>query len=110
VATKTVLVDDMDGGNADVTIALALNGETYSMDLSNKNAEAFYAAINPWLSIATRNRAGHEATVQNYLAGVEQRAAIREWAIRKGMGISPRGRIPQEITDEYNKTHRSGTK
>jgi hypothetical protein len=100
----------MDGGSADVTIALALNGETYSMDLSNKNAEAFYAAVNPWLSIATRNKAGHEATVQNYLAGVEQRAAIREWAIRKGMGISPRGRIPQEITDEYNKTHHSGTK
>ena len=107
VATKTVLVDDMDGGSADVTIALAINGEAYSMDLSNKNAEAFYAAINPWLSIATRNRAGHEATVQSYLAGVEQRAAIREWAIRKGLGISPRGRIPQEITDEYNKTHRS---
>jgi len=107
VATKTVLVDDMDGGEAEVTIALVLNGETYSMDLSNKNAEAFYTALGPWLSIATRNNAARESTVKNYLAGVEQRAAIREWAIRKGMDISPRGRIPQEITDEYNKTHRS---
>jgi hypothetical protein len=76
------------------------------MDLSNKNAEAFYAALDPWLSIATRNNAARESTVKNYLAGVEQRAAIREWAIRKGMDVSTRGRIPQEITDEYNKTHR----
>ena len=106
MATKTVLVDDMDGGEADVTIAFALNGEGYSMDLSNKNAEAFYAALKPWLSVATRNKAVQETTVRNYLAGVEQRAAIREWAIGKGMEISPRGRIPQEIADEYNKTHR----
>lgn len=108
MATKTVLVDDMDGGTADVTIAFALNGEGYSMDLSNKNAEAFYAALNPWLHIATRIKLAKEATVQSYLVGVEQRAAIRQWAIEKGMDISPRGRIPQEITDEYNKAQKGG--
>lgn len=108
MATKTVLVDDMDGGDAETTIAFALNGEGYSMDLSNKNAETFYAALAPWLAIATRNKTARETTVQNHLAGVEQRAAIREWAIKQGMDISTRGRIPQEITDEYNKTHRSG--
>lgn len=99
----------MDGGEADVTIALVLNGEGYSMDLSNKNADAFYAALSPWLAVATRNKNLREVTVKNHLAGVEQRAAIREWAIKKGMDISPRGRIPQEITDEYNRTHRGGT-
>ena len=106
MATKTVLVDDMDGGGADVTIALAINGETYSMDLSNKNAEAFHAALGPWLSIATRNRADRDAAVSNHLVAVQQRAAIREWAIKQGMEVSARGRIPQELADEYNRTHK----
>ena len=108
MATKTVLVDDMDGGTADVTIALVLNGTGYSIDLSTRNAEAFYAAIQPWIAVATQNQAVKNATVQHHLAGVQQRAAIREWATRQGMDINPRGRIPQEITDEYNKTHKGG--
>jgi hypothetical protein len=32
----------------------------------------------------------------------EQNKAIRAWAKRKGKPISDRGRIPQEIVDEYN--------
>ena len=107
MATKTVLVDDMDGGDADLTIAFTINGEGYSMDLSEKNADNFYAALEPWLAIATRSRSAKEATMQGHLAGVEQRAAIREWAAKVGMEISPRGRIPQEVTEEYNKTHRA---
>lgn len=109
MATKTVLVDDMDGGHADVTIAFAINGEGYSMDLSNDNADAFYAALNPWLSIATRNGSARDEVVKEYLAGVEQRAAIREWATKRGIAVSKRGRIPQEVTEEFNRTHR-GTK
>jgi hypothetical protein len=108
MATKTVLVDDMDGGDADVTIAFALNGEGYSMDLSSKNADAFYAALEPWLSVATRNRSARDEAVRGHLVGVEQRAAIREWAAKRGMEISQRGRIPQEVTDEFNRTNRSG--
>jgi len=96
----------MDGGDADVTIAFALNGEGYSMDLSNKNAEAFYAALDPWLSIATRGKSVREAAVNNHLVAVQQRAAIREWAIKQGMDVSSRGRIPQELADEYNKAHK----
>ena len=106
MSTKTVLVDDMDGGDADATIAFAINGEGYSMDLSSKNADAFYAALDPWLSIATRNRADREASVNNHLVGVKQRAAIREWAVKQGIEVSSRGRIPQELADEYNRTHK----
>jgi len=108
MAIKTVLVDDIDGGDADVTIAFAINGESYSMDLSNKNADAFYAALNPWLSVATRSKSAQESAVKSHMAGVEQRAAIREWAIKKGLNISPRGRIPQEVTDEFKKSQRGG--
>ena len=106
MSTKTVLVDDMDGGDADVTIAFTINGEGYSMDLSNDNADAFYSALNQWLSVATRIGAARDEAVKGYLVGVEQRAAIRQWAEKTGREISPRGRIPQEITDEYNKAHR----
>ena len=108
MAVRTVLVDDMDGGDADVTIAFVINGEGYSMDLSNENADAFHRALAPWLAIATKGRNDREATVKNYLAGVEQRAALRKWAAQKGLDVSARGRIPQEITDEYNRAHKRG--
>jgi hypothetical protein len=32
----------------------------------------------------------------------EQNKAIREWAARNGKDISARGRIPQEVVDEYH--------
>ena len=32
----------------------------------------------------------------------EQNKAIREWAKKSGYDISDRGRIPQEIVDEYH--------
>jgi hypothetical protein len=108
MAVRTVLVDDMDGGDADVTISFVINGESYSMDLSQKNADVFYQAIAPWMTIATKSRNDRESTVKDYLAGVEQRAAIRKWAAKKGLEVSQRGRIPQEITDEYNRTHKNG--
>ena len=30
--------------------------------------------------------------------------SIREWALSKGFDIAPRGRIKQEIVDEYHRT------
>ena len=35
------LVDDMDGGDADETVAFGLDGKSYEIELSKKNAAAY---------------------------------------------------------------------
>ena len=101
MATRTVLVDDMDGGDADVTIGFVINGDSYSIDLSNKNAEKFYAAIEPFVKAAKpHNRI---SVVQGEIIAVQQRQAIRDWARKSGYDVAERGRIPQDIVDAYNK-------
>lgn len=106
MAIRTVLVDDMDGGDADVTIAFIVNGESYTLDLSTKNAERFNKAIEPFVEAAQKRAASRVNLVEAEMAGVEQRAAIREWARKKGMEVSDRGRIPQDIVDAFNKNQR----
>ena len=103
------LVDDIDGGDADETIRFALDGVQYEIDLSNKNAGKMRNAIAPYLAAGSRvgrggvvpaGRAarGHGPATVNR----EQNKAIRAWAKKAGKDISDRGRIPQEIVDDYH--------
>jgi hypothetical protein len=105
-----VLEDDLDGGKADETVKFALDGVQYEIDLSEKNATKLRNAFADYLSHSRRvgrggvvvgGRAAARAR-GSAAADREQNKAIRAWAKRKGKSISDRGRIPQEIVDEYN--------
>lgn len=107
MATKTFLVDDLDGGTADVTIVFAIEGESYSLDLSNKNADKFRKALAPYIEAAQNIKESRRNQVDQVAEAVERRQAIRAWAEKKGYEISARGKIPQDILDAYNQTKRS---
>jgi len=105
-----VLEDDLDGGKADETVKYALDGVQYEIDLSEKNATKLRNAFAEFISHSRRvgrggvvvgGRAAARAR-GSAAADREQNKAIRSWAKRKGKPISDRGRIPQEIVDEYN--------
>ena len=105
-----VLEDDLDGGKADETVKYALDGVQYEIDLSEKNATKLRNAFADYISHSRRvgrggvvvgGRAAARAR-GSAAADREQNKAIRGWAKRKGKAISDRGRIPQEIVDEYN--------
>jgi hypothetical protein len=49
-----VLVDDLDGGEADETVKFALEGVQYEIDLSKKNATKLRDAFGPFLSAGTK--------------------------------------------------------
>jgi hypothetical protein len=105
-----VLEDDLDGGKADETVKFALDGVQYEIDLSDKNAQKLRTAFADF--VAHGRRVGRGGVVVGGRAATrarggaaadrEQNKAIRAWAKRKGRNISDRGRIPQEIVDEYN--------
>jgi ABC-type proline/glycine betaine transport system substrate-binding protein len=46
------IVDDLDGTQAGETVAFALDGEDYEIDLSTKNADVLRTALMPYLDRA----------------------------------------------------------
>ena len=105
------LVDDFDGeGSADETVEFALDGVTYEIDLSAKNAKALRADLKKWVEAGRRvggRRRGRSSSSGGGGRGRasidrEQSAAIREWARRNGHNVSTRGRIPADVIDAFH--------
>jgi Lsr2 len=109
----TSLIDDIDGKPASQTIEFGLDGVSYTIDLSDRNADKLRAALHPYIESGTRvgrvaggprrpaARGGQPAR-----ASRDQTAAIREWAAKAGHEISNRGRIPARIVEAYEEAHR----
>jgi hypothetical protein len=114
VAKRTihVLVDDLDGGEAEETVKFGLDGVQYEIDLSKKNASKIREALAPFVGAGSKISrgavlgGGRTAAVSRgrgaATADRDQNKAIREWAQSKGITVSDRGRIKQEIVDRYH--------
>jgi hypothetical protein len=108
--TITKLIDDLDGGEAHETVKFGLDGHSYEIDLSTKNANKLRNSLAPYLENGTRvgrATASIGRGAGRARAGVvgerEQNKAIRAWAQRKGIAVAPRGRIKQDIVDQYHR-------
>ena len=111
---QVLLVDDLDGGEASETVSFALDGSTYEIDLSGKNAEEMRDAFAKYVGAA--RKAGRTSTTSSRSSGGgrrggsstamdrDQAAAIRSWAKKQGLKVSDRGRIPATIIDQYNQS------
>jgi hypothetical protein len=101
------LVDDFDGaGAADETVEFGLDGVTYEIDLSSKNATKLRNDLKQWVAAGRRvggRRRGRSGSGRGRGAiDREQSAAIREWARRNGHNVSTRGRIPADVIDAFH--------
>jgi hypothetical protein len=102
------LVDDFDGdGPADETVEFSIDGVSYEIDLSAKNAKKLREDLKQWIDAGRRvggRRRGRSGGPGRGRASIdrEQSAAIREWARRSGHKVSTRGRIPAEIIDAFH--------
>jgi hypothetical protein len=96
------LTDDVDGKPAAETIAFALDGRSYEIDLSEKNAKALRKAFEPWVGSARRigGRKTRSTGSAASATGVDNKA-VRAWAASNGHELSARGRIPAEIIEKY---------
>ncbi len=48
------LIDDLDGGKADVTVVFALEGQSYEIDVSEQNADKMRKDLNEYVGAARR--------------------------------------------------------
>ncbi|SDG27978.1 Lsr2 protein [Pseudonocardia oroxyli] len=101
------LVDDLDGGVADETVAFSLDGKELEIDLSSTHATELREALAPYVGAArritaTRPHARAATTRTTRTAGNrEENGRIRAWALEQGMKVSERGRIPSEVLHAY---------
>jgi hypothetical protein len=53
-SVQTLLIDDLDGGEAEGTVRFGLDGAEYVIDLNAKHAEALRKALGPYVKVARR--------------------------------------------------------
>ena len=103
---QTLLIDDLDGGQADGTIRFGLDGTDYEIDLSAKHAEALRKALAPYLAAARRTpgstarRPGRTGRRTSHADGADP-TAVREWAKSQGIEVKDRGRVPAELVVKF---------
>jgi Lsr2 len=96
-----ILIDDLDGGEADVTVRFGLEGADYEIDLSAGHASELRDALAPFVASGRRSpgrpsRAGTRAGT-----GKVNPAEVRDWAKAQGMDVNDRGRVPAELMVKF---------
>ena len=113
---QVILSDDLDDSiSADETVTFALDGTTYEIDLSEKNAEEMRGVFGKYVSAARKvsgrssgraSGAGRSrATGGGGRMDREQAGAIRDWARKNGHEVSDRGRIPASVVEAFEAAH-----
>src|SRR5689334_1451622 len=100
----TTLVDDLDGGPADRTVRVGLDGVEVELDLSARNENTLRATLDPFLEVARRVRkddARGKVTARGG-ANRDRNQAIRAWALENGVQLAERGRIAGGVVEAYD--------
>jgi hypothetical protein len=103
-------VDDIDGSEAIATIPFSYQGKDYELDLSQEHIEELEGALEKFIKHARRaggsgrgKRGGGSASSAS--SNREETQKIRAWAIDQKLPINPRGRISQDIQDQFYAVH-----
>ncbi|MDO4665699.1 MAG: Lsr2 family protein [Actinomycetaceae bacterium] len=102
--TQTILVDDIDGSRAAETIQFGFEGVEYEIDLNTENAKNFVEAMTPWVTSA-RRVGGRQRPGALRVNKKTSARTVRKWAMKLGLEVPDRGRIPFEIWERYEKEH-----
>ncbi|MCZ2817600.1 histone-like nucleoid-structuring protein Lsr2 [Modestobacter sp. VKM Ac-2984] len=112
---QVILSDDLDDSiSADETVTFSLDGTTYEIDLSDKNAAEMRDVFGKYVTAARKvssrgtraSGAGRSrATGGGGRMDREQAGAIRDWARSNGHQVSDRGRIPASVVEAFEAAH-----
>jgi hypothetical protein len=113
---SVVLVDDLDESVATETVAFSLDGQSYEIDLNDKNAAQLRDALSKYVAAARKTgRSGSGSSSRRSGRGSSRPAAagsdrervqaIREWARSHGHTVSERGRLSSTVIAAYDAAH-----
>lgn len=107
------LVDDVDGSEAAETVSFALDGSSYEIDLSKRNATAMRRLLGRYIDAArsadrrgsarssSRSASRSSARGKNGSGRNYEIAQLREWAGANKVKVPARGRIPQAVVEQF---------
>jgi hypothetical protein len=102
---SVVVTDDLDGTPDAETVAFSVEGQSYEIDLSQKNLAKLQKSLQPFMD-AGRRTALRKAARPTRAGGARiDRAAVRAWATAEGLQVSERGRISAEVMSKYEAAH-----
>jgi hypothetical protein len=104
---QVILVDDLDGGEAEESVSFSLDGVSYEIDLSADNAEALREAIAPWVGHARKvgGRGRGRVNGRGRASAKTDLGDVRAWARENGYQVSDRGRVSAEVMSAYDGAH-----
>ena len=122
MATKMILVDDLDGSESEVqTRNFAIDGRRFEIDLSEVNAKLMREAMQPFIEAAREVKSRPKSrkladpppppspepqpAPPSESISREERQRIRAWAEENSIEVAARGRFPKEVVRAYQEAH-----
>jgi hypothetical protein len=105
---NVTLEDDLTGGTADETVSFSLDGTSYEIDLTTKNAKGLRDALAPYVGAGRRasSGGGRRSGRRSSSADRGRTQEIRAWAKKKGVKVSERGRISSDVVAQFEAANR----
>jgi hypothetical protein len=97
MARTVVLTDDLDGSPDASPIRFSVGDEAWEIDLTEANAEKLRKVVERF---ANKARPIYIRRSARPTPDVDTQA-VRAWAAKEGIELSPKGRIPVEVVDRY---------
>ncbi len=101
---QTLLIDDIDGSQADGTVRFRLDGTDYEIDLNAKHTQQLRDALARYVGAARRTSGSARRpprTGRTPQANGLNTTEVREWAKAQGIDVKDRGRIPAELVVKF---------
>ncbi len=99
---QTLLIDDLDGGEAAGTVRFGLDGTEYEIDLSAAHSDELRKALEQYLAHARRTGGtARNAARTRRGGGTVESAKVRDWAKGQGIEVKDRGRVPADVVEQY---------
>lgn len=108
---QTILVSDLSGtelGEDGQTVKFGFLGVDYEIDLSQEEADDFANTIQKYVEggrrVGGRRQTGAASSAKR---DPSQTKAIKSWLDEQGIDYPKRGRLPQNLIDQWEQAHRS---
>ena len=105
---QTILIDDIDGSEAQETVKFSLDGTDFEIDLTEAHASELRDALAKFVDAGRKVGRSSQATVAKrggrkaaVIDSTPSPSEVREWAKAQGIEVSDRGRVSNDLLVKF---------
>jgi hypothetical protein len=99
------LIDDLSGAEVPAgkgeTVSFGLDGTSYEIDLTAKNASVLRKALRPYVEAARPIKARAHRPARTRIAADTR--TVKQWARANGYEVNDRGRVPKAVLAAFER-------